>query len=387
VLILLSTVFLFKEGVFAQTKYDSLKIKLPKHYFQTVILLDGYRKPEQEIKDTVELVGERLKTYGVKQSMFSLSTPIYTKEKYNKDSSVIKNTHVLLTVNHMSFRPQFSGLSEHDLTKSSIGTRIIYNPGKKGIWFIDISPFTTKDNSHPNSKSYFRMANSFIYSCNKSEKFNWRLGITKSFLWGNRFYLPFVGFRWGKLDKVNFSLQFPRNMSLNIPINDVLRFSVYTKPQGGMWNFSNYDSLYTLHNDAIFHFTRYEINTGFRLDLRIANWFSFYVATGFSTKNTITFYSDNANSKNKNLPYSKFFYSADLPTTLYGNFGIVFKFGKTRSYKNNRNIYDAIDLNNTIGAGDNNVTDGNTGIPIETNREKQDYKLKAVQDLIDYNDL
>jgi hypothetical protein len=138
-------------------------------------------------------------------------------------------------------------------------------------------------------------------------------------------------------------------------------------------------------NDATFHFTRYEINTGLRADIRIKNWFSFYLASGISTKNNITFYSEHANAKRPRLPYNTYFYSQTLPSTLFLNFGLTFKFGRTKSFYNNKNIYDAIDLNNTIGVGDENVTDGNSQIPIAP-KKKSDLNLKSVQDLIDYND-
>ncbi|MBK9283412.1 MAG: hypothetical protein IPM51_03745 [Sphingobacteriaceae bacterium] len=387
VLTTVCTLFLFGLNLNAQTKYDSLKIKKAKHYFQTVILLDGYTKPTKDLNDTTQLIGERLKTYGIKQGILYINTPLATFEHRTSDSMVSKNTHLLLTFNRMSLRPQFEGINDHELLKTSLGARIIVNPGKKGVWFFDISPFVTRDASDPKSKSYFRMANTFIYSHNKSERFNWRLGLTKSFLWGNRFYLPFVGFRFGKLDKTHFSIQFPRSMSLNMPINEYVQLSLYTKPQGGMWNFSNFDSLYTLKAESTVHFTRYEVNTGLRVDGRIQHWLDFYFAMGFSTKNKITFYSNNANNKNSKLPYSKYFYEKAPAATLFFNFGLIFKFGKTKSYYKNRNIYDAIDLNNTVGGGDDNVSNNNFQIPIESKRKAEDLKFKSLQDLIDYNDL
>ena len=175
-------------------------------------------------------------------------------------------------------------------------------------------------------------------------------------------------------------------MSLNFPISDKFRLSVYTKPQGGMWNFSNYDSLYTIKGDATFHFTRYEINTGLRVDGSLFHWFNYYVAMGLSSKNNITFYSNNKNENNKNQPYKIFFYRTNLPSTLFLNIGVVYHFGKTKSFFNNRNMYDAHDINNNIGAGDNNVNNGNMGIPVIRERERPDTKLKGMQDLIDYND-
>jgi hypothetical protein len=170
-----------------------------------------------------------------------------------------------------------------------------------------------------------------------------------------------------------------------MPVNEKLVLSFYTKPQGGMWNFSNRDSVYYLGNASTFHFTRYEINTGFRADVRVNDWFNFYVALGLSTKNNITFYSENANAKKKNSPYQKYFYQQDMPATGFFNLGLLFKFGKTKSYYNDKNMYDAIDLNNTIGGGDDNISNGNSQIPL-TPKKKADLNLKSVQDLIDYND-
>jgi hypothetical protein len=227
----------------AQNKYDSLKIKLPKHYFNTVIVLDGYRKPNQEFKDTLHYISRRLKSYGVRQFNMSFHVPLATLEKMNADSS-IRNTHLLLTGNFVSLRPVFDGLEQHNLVKLGIGMRFIYNTGKKGVWFIDASPFVTRDVSYP-SKPYYRFASTIVYSHNVTDKFNWRLGATKSFLWGNRLYLPFVGIRIGRLDKINLSIQFPRSVNLNVPLGYKVIFSLYSRPQGGMYNFSNRDSLYT----------------------------------------------------------------------------------------------------------------------------------------------
>jgi hypothetical protein len=383
-LVLIGAVFLFLQNVGAQTSYDSLKIKNPKHYFQTVIVLDGYRKPNQDLKDTFDFISNRLKSYGIHQFLFSLSTPIYTSEKSTGDSGVVENWHVLLTANYMNLQPQFAGISTHNLVKAGVGMRAIYNSGKKAVWFFEASPFVTKDASYP-STAAGRLASTIILSINESADFNWRVGITKSFLWGNRLYLPFIGVRYGRLDKVNISVQFPRSISLNLPVSDEVVFSLYTKPQGGMFNFSNRDSVYYLGNDPVFHFTRYEINTGFRADFRFRQWLDFYLAAGVSTKNTITFYSEKNNASKPNLPYKRFFYAETLPSTLFFNGGLVIKFGKTRSYYNNKNIYDAIDLNNTIGGGDDNISNGNFQIPIQS-KKKSESNLRSVQDLIDYND-
>jgi hypothetical protein len=384
VLIVISIIFLFKTQIRSQAAFDSLKIKLPKHYFKTVIIVDGYRKANQNLIDTSDFVGRRLKSYGVKQFNASFYTPIYTETTEIKEKGITKNTHVLLTGNFMLLQPLFSGISQHNLIKAGMGLRVIFNSGKKGVWFVDASPFITKDITYT-SKGYIRMASTIVYSHNVNENFNWRIGATKSFLWGNKYYWPFVGFRVGKLDKVNLSVQFPRSINLNVPVGPKLSLSAYTRPQGGMYNFSNHDSLYYISNDATFHYTRYELNTGFRADVRVNNNFNFYASAGISSKNNVTFYSETGNKARPRLPYKNYFFAETLKPTVFINAGLVFKFGKTRSFYNNRNMYDVMDLNNSIDVGDNNASAGNPQVPI-TPKSKKDVNLSSIQDLIDYND-
>ena len=339
--------------------------------------MDAYRKPDRAFKDTIPPINKRLKSYGIKQFNLSFHIPLYTKDIKETDGA-ISNVHLLLTGNYLALKPVFDGLSQHKLVKAGIGLRFIYNTGRKGLWFFEVSPFVTHDVTYP-SRPYYRLASSAIYSYNFSDKLNMRLGVTKSFLWGNRLYLPFIGFRIGRLDKVNLSIQFPRCASLNFPFKSKYIFSVYTKPPGGMFNFSNHDSLYYKKTDATFHFARYEINTGFRFDVRVSTHFNFYMASGISSRNNISFYSERANKGRAGI-YSTYFFTKDIAPSLYFNFGLVFKFGKTKSFYNNRNIYDAIDLNNTMGQNN-----GNAQIPL-TPKKKSDYNLKSVQDLVDYND-
>ncbi|MGE0567289.1 MAG: DUF6268 family outer membrane beta-barrel protein [Bacteroidia bacterium] len=387
----LCSTFCFLSNItYGQSIYDSIKIKEPKHYFNTVIFADFYNKPEQAINDSnsfSEFISDRLKTYGIKQNVIGFYTPIATVKKFKHDSVTYSNTHYLLTGHLMSLQPKFEGLATHNLVKVGVGLRIVHNSGKKGVWFIDFSPFVTKDVTFKDDKGYFRMANSLIYSHNFSPRFNLRLGFTKSFLWGNRNYLPYLGLRLGRLDKFHFTMQIPKNIAFNFPINNKAMISLYSKPQGGMFTFSNKDSLYYFNREAkYFYFSRYEILTGLRFDGSIGNNFSYYVALGTSSKNRIAFYSEKANNSNDpSKQYKTYFYFKDFKSTGFLNLGLVFRFGKTKSVFNNRNLYDVMDLNNTIGVGDNNINPGSR-IPIEQSIKQSKLNLADIQDLIDAND-
>jgi len=383
--ILTGAVPLCTNFLLSQSKYDTIKPTEPKHFFNTVIFFDGYTKPKQTLNDTSDYWSQRLKTYAVKQRVLGFCTPIRTSKEFNKDSTVYSNTHYLLSGQAMILQPRFDGLKNHRLLKAGIGLRIIHNTGKKGLWFFEISPFITTDLTYGDRNGYLRMANSVIYSHNFSDKFNLRAGFTKSFLWGNRNYLPYLGFRIGRLEKVHFSLQIPKNMSLNIPLSKRFRMSIYTKPQGGMFTFSNRDSLYYFNPESdFFNFTRYEILSGLRFDA-VFNNVSCYLAFGSSSRNNITFYSEGANL-DRNKPYRTYFYERNLKATGFLNLGMVVWLGKTKNLYGNRNLYDAIDLNNTIGIGDNNINPGNNQIPVKESIKRSKLNLADIQDLIDAND-
>lgn len=355
--------------------------KEPKHFFKTTVFSDVYYKPDVTVVSK-NFLGDKLKTYGITQSNLSFYTPLYTSNTYNTDSTVNKNFHLLFTLNLTYIKPHFSGISQHLLSRNSIGLRGIYNAGKKSIFFFDVAPFITKDVTYK-TESARRNVSTFVWSYSPDDFFNFRLGYVKSFLWGNRLRLPFIGMRFGKIDKTNFSIQFPRSITFNVPANKWLRFSLYTKPQGGMFNFSNHDTLYLKTSEKVLYFGRYEFLLGIRADVKIADWFCMYVSGGYSAANFFAFYSPSYNSGN-NSGYGNFFQNKPAGT-YFINAGLVFRFGRVKSYYNNRNIYEAIHLNNTMGSGDTNINPGDNNIPYPS-KKTNSAKTADILDLIDIND-
>lgn len=374
------------------------KTKEPKHFFKHTIFLDYYYKPPAVLlkgngQTDTGRIAKQLGNYGVAQSSISFYSPLLTIDKFNRDSTVNYNFHLLLSGTAYYFQPIFTGISQHTLAKYGLGIRAIYNTGKRSIFFVESSPFLTQDVSPGSSdQGTWRMSGTLLWSFSPGTKFNLRLGATKSFLWGNRIYLPFIGLRFGRLDRVNFSVQFPKNISLNIPIGHTFRLSLYSKPQGGVFSFSNRDTIYNgnyyrntnISDEKVIHFGRYELLTGFRMDVVPCDWINFYLSTGFSTKNGIAFYSNGFNKASKGR-YGNF-YAASPQNSVFINAGITFRIGRSKSYYNNQNIYEAIDINNTNDPGDNNVNPGNGNIPIPKKKAIKGVKPSEIQDLIDDND-
>lgn len=362
-------------------KDDTLKAgKLPKHYFKTTFNFDFYSTGKRDLVQK-NFVAEKLKSYQVSQFAFGFNAPLFTKDFYKKDSTQISNFHLLLAGSYVSMTPRFDGVkNQHHLSKTTVGVRAIYNTGKKSIFFAELAPFTTKDNGYRYTRQS-RFASTFIYNYIPSPYFSFRVGYTRSFLFGNRKHLPYVGIRVGKLDGVNFSVQFPRSIAFNVPIGKYIKTSLYTKPQGGVYTMANTDTIYYLNNDRRINFGRYEFLHGLRMDVLPSSNFNFYVSGGLTTQNYIGFYSDTYNKGNKGE--YKSFYSEKISSSIFMNFGLVFKFGKVKSIYNNYNLYDIQDLNNKDL---DNINKGNSQIPAKQATIKN-VKPDEVIDLIDASDL
>jgi hypothetical protein len=249
--------------------------------------------------------------------------------------------------------------------------------------FLDFSPFVTQDNGYNFTKRY-RSAYSIIYNYTSNKNASIRVGLTRTFTFGNRFFIPYVGLRLGNVNGFNFNIQFPRSMSINFPIGKNVRTSIYAKPQGGVYSFANTDELYYLNNDRNINFGRYEYLLGSRFDFNSNKLIGFYLGAGISSQNGISLFSETYN-KNNNGKLNHF-YAEKLSGALFVNIGLTVKFGKTKSIYNNYNLYDLIDLNNSTEAGDNTIYTGNSEIP-KKNPTIKDLKLSDMQDLIETQDL
>jgi len=384
-LILLISFVLFATKLSAFIATDSTKkVKPPKHYFNKTFYLDYYSTGKRDL-DTINQVSKLLGSYQVSQFSIGYNFPIVTRDIYNKDSTKISTLNLLLTGNFTSLKLNFEGIDKHNLNKLSVGCRGFYSNGKKSIFFVELSPFVTRDRGYAYTKTY-RLASTLLYNFTANEYFSFRVGYTRSFLWGNRYQLPYVGIRVGRLDKTNFSIQFPRGMTLNVPIGKYVRTSLYTKPQGGLYTFANTDSLKigSIEDNDKLYFGRYEFLSGLRLDVQPSNFFNLYVSGGFTTRNQIQFYSTTL-VRNNSATY-KNYYSERIKGSIFVNFGLVLRFGKTKSTYNNSLMYDAKDLNNTIDSGDNGINKGNGDIPTVPKKIKK-INPDEILDLIETQDL
>jgi hypothetical protein len=365
----------------------------PRHYLMTTFYLNTYGTGERDLKiEDDDRLDSLLGTYKYKQFNAGFYAPLFTRDYFNADSTRISNLHLLLTGNYVEARPLFTGLSTHKLYKLSLGFRVMYNNGKRNIWFFDINPFIANDNKNPD-KPHWRQSSVILFNHTlKNDMWSVRVGITKTFLFGDRRYLPVFGFRYGRLDKTYVSFTFPRNISVTFPMGKSFTGSFFIKPQGGLYNFANTDTLSDgskiLYNgnDSVIQFGRFEFLNGFRLDYMPNKNFGFFLAMGVTKYNKIAFFSfqNNPGTLSTLQPFltEKFKDNAG-----FLNFGITVRFGKTKKIAGNYNMYELLYLNNSFDPGDNNDGPVNNDIPRQKKEKNLKLQYKDIQEFIEEKDL
>jgi hypothetical protein len=381
---------LFKNNFSSENIFKSDKPREVRNYIRPCIYINAFNTGSRPMKGSVPALNHRLGDYQFATGNIGAYIPLYTHTKLGKkDSTNINTFHLLLTINALADHPTFSGLEkQHILYKTGIGLRAIYGFGSRAVLFIDASPYLVGDKYDKQQTQQLRLASSFVFNYMVSPDFSWRLGATKTFLFGNRLYLPMVGFRVGKLDsKFYFSVQFPRYISFNFQPSPKFSWSIYSKAYGGLYNISNGDSLY-MYGDSVIQFGQTGLINGVRFDFRFGPNFSFFASGGFAVRNHIWLYSYSYNQMYHQRPLAHFYNGVPDPS-LFLNFGLTWRFGQAKKSSGNYLMYDIFSLNNDMDPGDNNSGPGNGDITPEMKKKKDMKKVqyKDVIDLIDDTDL
>lgn len=371
---------------------NSLRMKQQRevrNYIRPCLSFNFFSTGARPIDGNVLILNNRLKKFSFLQTSVSFYTPIWTHTKFaGKDSTDVNTFHLLFTFNALTDRPTFSGLDkQHELYKMGIGIRGIWAFRSRLILFADVNPFATGDRFNDQSTRRFRLGSTFVMNFMVSPKFSFRVGATKSFLFGNRNFLPMVGFRVGRLDgKCYFQMQLPRHISLTIQPSPKWEINIFSRTYGGLHNMSNGDSIY-LGRDSVIQFGFFGIANGVRFDYRPGPNFSCFISLGRTVRNHFWFYSYSFNRIHDLAPLTPF-YKGQPDATGFISAGLTFRFGKAKRSSGNYLMYDVFDLNNQMDPGDNNNNPGNGDIRSAADmKEMKNVQYKDVEDLVDEADL
>jgi hypothetical protein len=386
--LLLLILILLGSQVLNANKDSTKVVKMPKHFIRPAFSWSLYATGERAAIGNRPVLNSRLGDYRYLQSVWSFYTPLYTKATFSADSTSLNTFHLLAKFNSVIDRPEFSGLSEqHRLYKTGVGLRAIAGLGKKLVLFADATPMIFGDASDRANTRVLRLGATLAANFLVNPGLSFRFGVTRSFLFGNKNFLPMIGMRIGKLDGlVYLNIQLPRTVSLHIQPTEKFAFSIYSRTQGGLYNFSNKDSIY-LGNDDVIQFGQTGIANGIRFDFRPGPNFNFFASGGFAVRNRIWFYSYTYNRANDLRPLAPF-YEAKPQGTIFVHVGLTWRFGKSKNAQGNYLMYEIYDMNNSSDPSDNNTMPGNGDIRRSAKaKEMHKVKLEDVGDLIQEADL
>lgn len=357
------------------------KPKEIKRYIRPCIYLNNYKTPERELRK------RQITSYAFKQSNIGFYAPLYTNTWYRSDSVTLSTLHLLAVGNFATANPAFGGIDRSlKFYKLSLGLRTIYSTGKKSVWFFDVSPFLAEDNissTVSNQKATWRYSATIIYNRTVNKNFSYRLGYTKTYIFGEGLNLPIIGCRFGPLDGVHVNFYIPRNITLDFPMGRKFWGSVFVKPVGGRYNFFVPDTAFNRIGYTV-QYGRREFLTGFMLDFRPNRNISLTISTGLVNQRYITL-ADDKNPEGRG--YDPFFASGVMPC-LFTSFGASIRFGQSRKIHNNYEMYDVLDMNNMFDPGDNNTSPTNGNIPNDPGKIKvNNIQYQDIKDLIDETDL
>jgi hypothetical protein len=369
---------------FASTDSTAKKqARVPRHYIKTSIYFSGYGINNRELiprKDTLPVAG---RYFEFAQRNFGLNAPLYTKTWTTGDSSRIESFQLITTINSTREKIESSILNESRIfRRTSIAFKGIYSDGGKNSYFVAVAPFSSYD-QYTKARNSGRLAMVFIYNRTVSSKFSYRLGFMRTFVFGKRLPLPIIGFRFGRLDGVNFNIQLLRNISLNVPLGKHFSYSLYTRPMGSAYSFRNDLNTGIPNFGGTVELRRWELLTGMILTYKANGRFSIFVSAGTS-RGAIAFAENNYRLVLKRDSYQQY----DLRRGGFLNIGLNFYFGRSKQINGNYSMYDALDLNSTYGNDDNNINLGNGQIPTQNKAmQVKNLQYNDVKDLISETDI
>jgi len=349
-----------------------------KHYIKSAIYAQGFTTPDRKVKNSPEL------TYRFNEISLGFNTPLKTITRWHEDDKTMSSTHILLSGNcAISSMDAYFTSNVKTLTRFGLGFKFIHNDGKKNSFFLALNPYSAGQNSL-NFVNTRRLSTLFIYNRTVNEKFSFRIGAWKNYLSGSSRTLPILGVRFGKYTGVNFSIEIPRSLTLNVPVSHWFNMSLFSKVQGTVYNLQNEDPNF-FDKPTEISLGRRDVLTGFQGNFRFSTNFSMFVSAGTST-GLIT----RAEKIDRRTFFNKNRYEFSRQELLRAPFimvGVNFYFGKTKQTQGNLQMYDVINMNNLYGMDDGNTGLIDRGVIGSKELDMKNLQYKDIADLINEQDI
>lgn len=361
-------------SIFVCRASDTLHIKQIKPYIRPCIYFNHYGTPQRR--------DPSMKQYRFTQDDIGFYLPLFTHTWFNEDDVTLSSLHLLMTMDMIRYRPQLTYLNEsYSIGRLSTGVRLFYGTGNKSVFYFTFAPFVSQEFQYTERKVP-RLTFVALYSRTVSKNFAYRFGLSRTYTYGTALILPVIGIRVGSVDKLHLNVQFPRNISMDLPMGKRTWFSLFSRRMGGIYNVRLQDSLLG-PKGTLAVLRRFELLNGVQFSFRTGEHFSFYVSTGFVTRRTVSF----SLNEDENHPLANYRDRKveKIPASIFFGLGLSVRFGKAKKVYNNTTMYDVFDLNNMYRSGsetgpmDNDVPASADKYKVESLKE---LKYKDVEDLV-----
>ncbi len=348
--------------------------KVAKHFIRPAIYMNTFGTGKQKLKKA------KSTEYQFSQTNIGAYFPLLTKVKYNR-KNMQSSFQIIGFTNILSSRPRLNIIeNNHRLTRINIGCNNIFTAGKNTFLFT-LSPFKAQDKSSIKTSTW-RLSWMIVYNRTVNENFSIRIGYVKSFVLEGNPNLPLIGFRLGRYDAVHLNAQFPRNVSLTLPLNDKFSFSVYGKVLGSIYDFRDLEISTVAYDKVVFR--RNDLQRGFEFNYKSKKQLNFFFGMGITT-GSVSFAEKNGFNFSKNHVS---IVSGQLTRAPFVNFGFQYCFGNAKKIYNNLAMQDALFLNQQNTNSDIN-SNGNFNSTDKVSKEMQlkNVQIKDIEDMIDVDDL
>lgn len=224
------------------------------------------------------------------------------------------------------------------LVNFRLGLNGLFIASNKNSILINANIFANED-EYTFQDALYRYSSILIFNRKVSDKFSYRLGATFTYLFGEPFFLPILGF------KVKTSQKSTLNVTLPLGINwrkqskiDRIQYGFSLRPNGGINRYQNKLSVDTSNTILILRRRAFQFTT----DLRIVNKTNLLLfQLGFNTNPRVVF-----TNQGSNMPVNNFSFNGS--NNLYANITFLWFINKKNKKEKRNNDYNSITEDDVI---------------------------------------
>jgi len=282
------------------------------------IAIGYYSEPKKNFSDSAG-------KYSFKQIFIRGSVPFFSKSYKNDELLKSKYIRLAWDAGAAFGFPDISFVNTpHQLNYFMTGLSGFYFNGAKSIWMGSLHTSVSEDNFSL-SDPLFRFTGDAIYVHKSSKVFDYHIGIAYTYLFGNAYVLPVLGFRYHFNEKWKVLVTLPFRSSLTYRPNKSNDWEFFIAPAGSQSGFATNGLIDTAKNFVLrMRKQQYQTGVGWKFNKKPA--VSFDLKAGLLLGRKLTFIDDQNNILSKTGIRNSGFISA----------AITYKFGKHSGNKSEK---------------------------------------------------